>query len=116
MAYFNRRAQERGIPYRAVARGTAPEPNVPGPVREGLRTDGFDVSKFAPQLFEAPDVDDALLVVSFDQDVGKTVGGRARHLSWDNLAGVLSNFESGRAEIVRHIDELIDELARSASP
>jgi len=116
MAYFNRRAQERGIPYRAVARGTAPEPNVPGPVREGLRTDGFDVSKFAPQLFEASDVDDALLVVSFDQDVAKTVGGRARHLSWDNLPGVLSNFESGRAEIVRHIDELIDELAHSAWP
>jgi arsenate reductase len=116
MAYFNRRAQERGIPYRAVARGTAPEPNVPGPVREGLRTDGFDVSKFAPQLFEASDMNDALLVVSFDQDVAKTVGGRARHLRWDNLPGVLADYASGRHAIVRQVDELINELARSASP
>jgi|SRR5579859_429804 len=116
MAYFNRRAQVRGIPNRAFARGTAPEPNVPGPVREGLRRDGFDVSKFAPHLFEASDLDGALLVVSFDQDVAKTVGGRTRHLSWDKLPGVLSDYESGRNEIVRHIDELIDELARGAAP
>ena len=43
MVYFNRSAQERGLPYRAVARGTVPEPTVPGPVREGLHAAGFDV-------------------------------------------------------------------------
>ncbi len=116
MAYFNRRAQERGLAYRAVARGSAPEPIVPGPVREGLRTDGFDVSDFVPQLFEASDVDDAFLVVSFDQDIAKTVGGRARHFRWDNLPGVLTDYAGGRDAIVRHVDELIDEAARSASP
>src|SRR6266436_3472009 len=115
-AYFNRRAQERGLAYRAVARGSAPEPIVPGPVREGLRTDGFDVSDFVPQLFEASDVDDAFLVVSFDQDIAKTVGGRARHFRWDNLPGVLTDYAGGRDAIVRHVDELIDEAARSASP
>jgi arsenate reductase len=115
-AYFNRRAQERGLAYRAVARGTAPEPIVPGPVREGLRTDGFDVSEFVPQLFEASDVDDALLVVSFDRDIAKTVGGRTRHVRWDSLPGVLTDYASGRDAIVRHVDELIDELAQSASP
>jgi protein-tyrosine-phosphatase len=116
MAYFNRRAQERGLANRAVARGTAPEPIVPGSVREGLRTDGFDVSEFVPQLFEAMDVDDALLVVSFDQDIATTVGGRARHFRWDNLSGVLTDYASGRHAIVRQVDELINELARSASP
>jgi arsenate reductase len=115
-AYFNRRAQERGLAYRAVARGTAPEPIVPGPVREGLRTDGFDVSEFVPRLFTSSDVDDASLVVSFDQHVGKTVGGRARHFRWDNLPSVLADYVRGRDEIVRHVDELIDELARRSSP
>ena len=61
MVYFNRSAQERGLPYRAVARGTAPEPNVPGPVRDGLHAAGFDVSDFVPQLFKASDVDNAAL-------------------------------------------------------
>jgi protein-tyrosine-phosphatase len=115
MVYFNRSAQERGLPYRAVARGTAPEPTVPGPVREGLRAAGFDVSEFVPQLFKASDVDGAALVVSFDQDISKIVAGRARHLRWDNLPGVLAEYARGRDEIVRHVDTLLDELTRSAA-
>jgi arsenate reductase (thioredoxin) len=115
MEYFNRSAQERGLAYRAVARGTAPAPIVPRSVREGLRTAGFDVSQFVPRLFEASDVKDASLVVSFDQDIAKIVGGKARRLAWDNLPGVLTDFARGRDEIVRHVDELIDELARSTA-
>jgi arsenate reductase len=115
MVYFNRSAQERGLPYRAVARGTAPEPTVPGPVREGLHAAGLEVSEFVPQLFKASDVDDASLVVSFDQDIAKIVGGRARHLRWDNLPGVLANYPRGRDEIVRHVDALLDELTRRAA-
>jgi arsenate reductase len=115
MAYFNRSAQKRGLPIRAVARGTTPEPRVPGPVREGLRTDGFDVAEFVPRLFGASDVVDASFVISFDQDIAKTVGGRARHLQWDNLPAVLTDYARGRDEIVRHVDELIDELARGAA-
>jgi arsenate reductase (thioredoxin) len=116
MLYFNRSAQERGLPYRAVARGTAPEPSVPGPVRAGLQAGGFDVSRFVPQLFKASDVNHASLVVSFDQDIAKIVGGRARHLRWDNLPGVLGDYVRGRDAIVRHVDSLVDELARSAPP
>ncbi len=116
MEYFNRSVQERGLAYRAVARGTAPEPTVPEPVREGLRNVGFDVSHFVPRLFDASDVEEASLVVSFDQDIAKIVGGKARHLAWDNLPGVLTDYARGRDEIVRHVDDLIDELARSTAP
>jgi hypothetical protein len=115
MVYFNRSAQERGLPYRAVARGTAPEPMVPAAVREGLHAVGFDVSAFVPQLFKVSDVDDASLVVSFDQDIAKIVGGRVRHLGWDNLPGVLADYARGRDEIVRHVDALLDELTRGAA-
>jgi arsenate reductase (thioredoxin) len=116
MVYFNRSAQQRGLPYRAIARGTAPEPTVPGTVREGLRTAGFDASEFVPQLLKASDVDNAALVVSFDQDIAKLVAGRARHLRWDNLPGVLADYARGRDEIVRHVDSLLDELARDTTP
>ena len=115
MEYFNRSVQERGLPYRAVARGTAPQP-MPGPVREGLRAAGFDVSEFVPQLLKASDVDHASLVVSFDQDVTKIVGGRARHLRWDSLREVSAGYARGRDEIVRRVDSLVEELARSAPP
>jgi protein-tyrosine-phosphatase len=116
MEYFNRGAQERGLAYRAVGRGTAPEPIVPSSVREGLHAAGFDVSHFVPRLLGPSDVEEASLVVSFDQDIAKIVGGKARHFAWDNLPGVLTDYARGRDEIVRHVDDLIDELARSAAP
>jgi hypothetical protein len=116
MEYFNRRSQERGLRYRAVARGTAPEPAVPAAVRKGLHADGFDISGFAPRLLSASDVDGVALVVSFDEDITKTVGGRARHLKWDNLPGVLANYPRGRDAIVSQVDALIEALAVNGSP
>lgn len=116
MEYFNRRAQARGVAYRAVARGTVPERTVPHAVREGLRSDGFDVAAFEPRKFEASDVDHTSLIVSFDQDVASIVGARARYLKWDDLPGVLTDYARGKDEIVLHVEALIDELARGTSP
>jgi hypothetical protein len=107
MEYFNRRVQERGLAYRAVARGTAPEPIVPSSVRDGLRIAGFDISHFVPRLFEVSNVEDASLVVSFDQNTAKIIGGKAWHLAWDNLPGVLADYARGRDEIVRHVNEFL---------
>jgi arsenate reductase len=111
MVYFNHRAQERGLAYRAVARGTAPEPKVPSTVKDGLLTDGFDVSAFHPRRFRASDAKQASLVVSFDQDVAKSVGDSVPYTSWDGLPGVLADYPHGRDAIARRVDALIDELA-----
>jgi protein-tyrosine-phosphatase len=116
MEHFNRKAQEHGLPYRAVARGTAPAPTVPPSVREGLHADGFDVSSFVPQLLRATDVDNVALVVSFDDDISTTVGGTTRYLKWDDLPGVLDDYPRGREAIVRQVDTLIETLAHGASP
>jgi arsenate reductase (thioredoxin) len=98
--YFNRRAQQRGLPYRAVARGVAPDTVVPLSVREGLKADGFDVSDFVPQLFQPSDADHAALVVSFDRAI-RNVDGSVRHLEWDDLPGVVADYPRGRDAIVR---------------
>jgi hypothetical protein len=116
MEHFNRKARALGLPYRAVARGTAPEPTVPAAVREGLHTDGFDVSSFVPQLLRTRDVENVALVVSFDDDVTRTVAGRTRYLKWDDLPGVLGDYPHGREAIVRQVDTLIEMLAHGASP
>jgi arsenate reductase (thioredoxin) len=116
MEYFNRRSQERGLPYRAVARGIAPEATVPAVVREGLHADGFDVYGFVPRLLSASDVDDVTFVVSFDEDIAKTVGGRAPYVKWDDLPGVLANYARGRDAIVSQVDALIEALAPKGLP
>lgn len=116
MEYFNRGAKTRGLNYRAVARGTAPEPTVPRAVEKGLHRDAFDVSAFKSRKFDVSDVDRASLIVSFDQDVASVVGDRARYLQWDDLPGILANYTRGKAAIVRHVDALLDELALGTSP
>lgn len=112
MEQFNRETHERGLPYHAVARGIAPERVVPEAVRAGLRADGFETSDFVPQLLTSSDVDHAVLVVSFDQDISKVTAGKVRYLTWDNLPGVLADYPRGRAAIVARINLLVDELAR----
>jgi protein-tyrosine-phosphatase len=116
MEHFNRRARERGLPYQAVARGMAPDRAVPEAVRAGLRRDGFEASDFVPQLLTASDVDHAVLVVSFDQDIRNLVVGKARHLAWDDLPGVLTDYPRGRAAIATRVNSLLDELASNNSP
>jgi arsenate reductase len=116
MEYFNRRAKARGVAYRAVARGATPEPTVPQAVRDGLRSDGFDVSAYQPRKFEASDVDHALLIVSFDQDVTSIVGTQTRYLKWDDLPAVLTDYKRAKDEILRHVEALINELARGTLP
>jgi arsenate reductase (thioredoxin) len=112
MVYFNRIAKEQDLPYRAVARGTAPDDTVPTAVREGLGADGFDVTGFVPRLLQATDVDGVALVVSFDQDISSIVGGKTPYLRWNDLPGPLSHYLRGRDAIISHVDALVAALSR----
>jgi len=112
--YFNQRAQQRGLPYTAVARGTSPQAAVPVTVQQGLKAAGFDVVRYVPKPFKSSDVKGASLVVSFDQDITKTVDGKVQELRWDNLPAVLANYNLGRDEIVKRVDGLIEQLAAAA--
>lgn len=115
-SYFNRSAEARGLPYRAVARGTRPEPVVPAPVREDLRAIGVDVSAYVPKLFQASDLQGASLVVSFDQNIAATVDGKVRQLKWDDLPAVLTDYTRGRDAVVKQVESLIEVLAQGRSP
>ena len=48
-AHFNRLAEEKGLPYRAVSRGVQPDEAIPDGVKSGLRGDGLDVSSWKPK-------------------------------------------------------------------
>src|SRR5258708_18706422 len=64
-SYFNQLAQERGLPFRAVSRGTALDSTtVPPAIIQGLRGDGFDVSSFHPLAVKASDVSASQRVIT----------------------------------------------------
>ena len=58
-AHFNRMAEQKSLPYRAIARGTNPDPEIPQQVRLDLAKDGLNVSTSKPQLVAEKDLREA---------------------------------------------------------
>ena len=65
-AHFNKIAKERGLPYRAVARGTAPDAIIPEGVRKGLEKSGLELTVEKPVMVGQADVNGANRVITFE--------------------------------------------------
>jgi protein-tyrosine-phosphatase len=116
-AYFNRLATERGIPFRAVSRGTKPDEAVAPGVRTGLASDGLDVSTWRPTAVSDQDVRQATQVVSLATDLPTTkpfVKGKL--LEWNDIPPVNENFDAARAAIVERVRKLVDTLSAPKKP
>jgi protein-tyrosine-phosphatase len=50
VAHFNKLAKERGLPHRAVARGTHPDPTFAPKAISGLKAEGLTAPKGTPTL------------------------------------------------------------------
>lgn len=103
-SYFNRIAEERALPYVAVA-AAAEEPYdaVPPPVADFLARDGFDVRAFKPRRAEPAEVSAAAKVVAIDCNVE----GAER---WDDVPKVSVDLPGSVAAIRRHVEALVGEL------
>ena len=58
-AYFNKRAAERGLPYRAAFRGTSPQDDSSTRAVAGLRADGIAMPEGKPSAIAPDDVERA---------------------------------------------------------
>jgi arsenate reductase len=63
-AHFNQLAEKRGLPHRAVARGTHPDPAFSPKVVSELRSEGLAAPKGKPTLISDKDVSGASRVVT----------------------------------------------------
>jgi arsenate reductase len=68
-ALVERLAAERGVPLRALARGTEPEAQVAPAVVAGLAAEGIDVGAWRPRPVTPGDLARAWRVVSFGPDL-----------------------------------------------
>jgi arsenate reductase (thioredoxin) len=111
---FNRRAKQRGLPFHAVARGVNPDATVPAPIAEALERDGFNVSQFVPTLATSEDLTNARRIVAIGVDLPTIAPAASTTASrWDDVPAASLDYEAARASIEKHIELLLDELART---
>ena len=111
-AHFNKLAAERGLPFRAIARGTAPDPTIPGRIAEGLENEGLRVpAGYSPTLVTAGDVSSASRVITFDVTLPVTADV-SRLNRWDRLPAFSNAYAPASAAIAAKVDALLRELER----
>jgi arsenate reductase (thioredoxin) len=110
-AHFNRLAQERRLPFRAISRGTVPDPGVPEFVRNGLKADGAPVApSFVPTRVTPRDASGAVRVVTFDVKLPEDVKPREA-TNWTGLPNFCDGYGPARADIRARVEELLRQLA-----
>lgn len=72
MSYFNRLAEQCGLKFRAIARGTSPNSRtVPAAIENGLRADGFDLRGFRPVALSGSDLRSSYKAITIGTDLPK---------------------------------------------
>jgi arsenate reductase len=110
-AHFNRLAEQKGLSYRAIARGTNPDPEIPQQVRLNLAKDGLDVATWKPQLVTEKDVREARRVVTLGCKLPfreKIAAGKL--VDWKDVPSTSEDYERARTIIVDKIDVFIKTL------
>jgi arsenate reductase len=114
-AHFNRLAKERGLPFRAVSRGTKPDAVVAPAVRKGLASDGIDVSTWRPTAVSDQDVRQAAQVVSLATDLPSTKPFvKSKLLEWNDIPPISENYDAARTAILDQVRKLLEQLSEAA--
>lgn len=118
MSYFNQLAQERGLPFRAVSRGTAPDSTtVPPAIIQGLRGDGFDVSSFHASAVTASDVSASQRVITIGVALASDAQSAAQLKieQWNDVPPASLNYSKARTSLRKHIETFIAVLTATTS-
>jgi protein-tyrosine-phosphatase len=112
-AHFNKLAKERGLKYRAVFRGTNPDPTLATAAEKGLKEDGIETLGWKPTIVTKKDMDAASRVIAMgcalpDKDafVGKIE-------EWNDISSVSQNYHLARDEIVKKVQNLIVDMEKT---
>jgi arsenate reductase (thioredoxin) len=112
-SYFNQLATQRGLPFRAISRGAAPDSTtVPKPIVAGLHADGVDVSVFHPSKIAAADVADAARVVAIGTELPADASTEESRIErWNDVPPASTSYDAARSSLKAHVAELLDRLA-----
>lgn len=118
VSYFNQLAQERRLPFKAVARGIAPDSTtVPPAIIEGLSGDGFDVSSFHPSVVRASDISASQRVITIGTALPTDAQAAAQSKieQWDDVPPASVDYSASRDSLKGHIKTLVAALEAPSS-
>lgn len=113
-AHFNKLAQDRGLPYRAVARGTNPDAAFSEPVIIGLHRSGLKEPDGKPELVDARELATADRVVTLGCKLPESSKVKT-HMDWSDVPSPGADYDAAQAEVVRHVVDLINELSKEST-
>jgi protein-tyrosine-phosphatase len=110
-AHFNQIAAARGLPFRAISRGTVPDAEMAPAAVKGLLGDGLKPDEPAPTKLEQSDLDAAVRVVTFCA-LPPELQARSPVEQWE-VPPVSTEYAASREAMLVQIERLLLELTRS---
>jgi len=110
-AYFNKLAAERGLPFRATFRGTAPQDDLSVRAVAGLKADGVAVPAGKPAAISDQDVADATHIFAIGCTLPDQAQRSGKAADWSDVPDD-QGYGPMRDAIVRHVTQLLDSLQR----
>ena len=111
-AYFDKLAKERGLNYRAVFRGTNPDPALGVVAEKGLNEDGISTQGWKPELVTKKDLVAASEIVTLGCDLPGKDAVPGKITEWNDIPSVSQDYQVARDDIVKRVQSLVDDLAK----
>ncbi len=111
-AYIDKLAKERGLKYRAVFRGTNPDPALAAAAEKGLNEDGIDTRGWRPEVVAKKEMERAARIVTLGCALPGEEAVADKVTAWNDIPPVSQNYRVARDEIVKRLQGLIDDLAK----
>ena len=109
VAHFNQIAATRGLPFRAISRGTVPDAEMASAAIEGLLGDGLKPGEPFPTKLDQRDLDAAVRVVTFCA-LPPGLQARSPVEQWE-VPPVRTEYAASREAMLLRIERLLLELA-----
>src|SRR5262245_54589586 len=106
---FNKLAEERGLNFRAIARGTNPNPEISPQLAAGIRSDELASSEPAPKKISKADLVGASRVITFCA-LPDDYPGSIKVENWDAFLPAIEDYGKARDKLVERIGRLLEEL------
>jgi arsenate reductase len=110
-AYFNKLAAERGLPYRAIFRGTAPQDELSTRAVEGLRADGVALPDGKPSPIGPDDIVRVTHIFAIGCALPAAAEASGKAADWTDVPDD-QGYGPMREAIVRHVTALLDDLQK----